>query len=123
MIMKLILCKKCHDFFSLSNKLGKTKYCRCRKSAGKYLSDGVVAVVTDNCVIAGIDNNTFQSAVWRQKETLENHSEWPRVDYFFTGWIPTKPGEVVKVMTVKEVKEYPFEVEKKTIYSTMPTSQ
>jgi len=120
--MKLIYCKDCRDFFNLPNKIGKLKACRCQKSAGKYLSDGLVAVVTDNCVVAGIDNNTFHTSLVRQNDALENHPDWPRVDFFFTGWIPTIPGEVIKVKTVKEVKKYPFVVEKKTIYSTMPVS-
>ena len=120
--MKLIYCPKCDDFFNLPNKLGKTKSCRCRKNAGKYLSDGMVAVITKDCIVAGIDNNTMQTAVFRYKDALEKHPEWPRVDFFFTGWIPTKPGEVIRVKTVKEVKEYEFEVETKTIYSTMPVS-
>jgi len=120
--MKLIYCDKCHDFFNLSSKLGKTKFCRCRKSAGKYLSDAVVAVVTDNCTIVGIDNNSFGVAKQWQHDANEKHPDWPRQDYFFTGWIPTKPGEVHTVKTTKEVKEYEFEVESKTVFSTMPIS-
>lgn len=125
--MKLIYCINCNDFFALSplkpSKYLKFKTCRCRKSAGKYLSDGVTAVVTDKCIIAGIDNNTFKTAVMRYADVLREHPEYPRLDFFFTGWIPTKPGEVIRVSSIKEVKEYPFEVKEKTIYSTMPISQ
>lgn len=121
--MKLILCPHCSDFFALSNKIDKTKTCRCRKSAGKYLSDNVMGVFTENCIITGIDNTTFHTAVYRYNQTLKEHPEWPRMDFFFTGWIPTIPGEIIRVKTVKEVKEYPFEVKVKTIYSTMPVSK
>ncbi len=120
--MKLIHCPKCGDFFALPTKLGKTKTCRCRGAAGKYLSDGMVAVITENCIVAGIDNNTFSTSVYRYNQTNKDHPDWPRLDFFFTGWIPTKPGEVIRVNTVKEVKEYPFEVEVKTVFSTMPVS-
>jgi len=120
--MKLIHCPKCGDFFNLPTKLGKTKTCRCRKHAGKYLSNGVEAVVTEGAIIAGIDNNTFLTATWRYGDTKEKHPEWPRVDFFFTGWISTIPGEVIRVKTVKEVKDYKFEIYKPQI-STMPVSQ
>ena len=71
----------------------------------------------------GIDNNTWSPAVARYLKHEPNGEEpFPvRIDFFFVGWIPTIPGEVIFVDTEKEVIDYPMDaVENK--YSTMPTS-
>lgn len=120
--MKLLRCPKCEDFFSLINKVGRVKTCSCGETAGKYLEDGIQAVVTENSVVAGIDNNTFFTALYRQKDMLEKHPEYPRIDFFFAGWVPTIPGEVIRVKSTSDVVTYPLEVEKKTSFSTMPVS-
>lgn len=41
--MKLIFCKYCHDLFVLHRK--KMRKCLCGKFGGKYLKDGMTAVV------------------------------------------------------------------------------
>ena len=46
-----------------------------------------------------------------------------RVDFFFTGWIPNHPGEVVVVDSVEDVLAYEYEMkdEDKEYDSTLPT--
>lgn len=112
--MKLIWCEKCHTLTSLVSE--KVRYCKCRRCAGKYLSDNMTSVVNKDVILVGIDNNSFNNARYSQQHYINNPS---RVDFFFCGWIPTKPGESITVETVKDVKEYPFE-EKHNFESTMP---
>jgi hypothetical protein len=127
--MKLFICPKCEQMVDLMSwkKYRKGKYknkgivtrCYCGKSAGKYLSDNCTAVFTKDCPIVGIDNNTFMTAVARYFEGKILYDS--RVDFFFTGWIPTIPGEVIFVDTVQDVIDYPFKVEV-PVTSTMPVS-
>ena len=119
--MKLIYCPRCNHLTALSDKLKQTTTCKCKRSAGKYLSDRCTAVFTKDTLIVGIDNTTFRDAINRYNWVKKERPEWGRVDFFFTGWIPTIPGEVVRVDSVKEVKEYPYEIKTKAI-STMPVS-
>lgn len=129
--MKLIYCPHCSQILSLvageKYKRGPRKgqrreritYCSCRKCAGKWLSDSIMAVFSKDVIVVGIDNNTWNIAVKRYDycKTLES-----RIDFFFTGWIPSKPGEVIIVDTIDEVIKYPFEYNKITT-STMPVSE
>lgn len=115
--MKLMWCGKCGTLTSLVSK--HVRYCKCKKCAGKYLKDNMTSVVNKNVVLVGIDNNTFNIA-WAYQQ---KHLNYPsRLDFFFTGWIPTKPGESITVETTKDVKDYPFE-EFHNTESTMPVSQ
>lgn len=125
--MKLIYCNECIQIISLAverNQNGSIKeivtYCRCEKCAGKWLSNGVHAVFTKNCIMVGIDNNTWDTAIRRYDHYKNLYKT--RCDFFFTGWIPTIPSEIFVVDTIKEVKEYPFICEQEKI-STMPVSQ
>lgn len=96
-----------------------TRSCYCGKSAGKYLNDNITAVVNKNAVVVGIDNNGFNIA----RQMAMHNREFPRrIDYFFTGWIPTKPGEVIVVDKVKDVLSYDNKVkdEDKNTDSTSP---
>lgn len=105
--MKLLYCENCHDLVRLFP--AKTKKCDCGQVAGKYLKDDLTAVVTANAVVCGIDNNSLQIA-----RIYYNHNKNrvpSRVDYYFVGWIPTHPGEVVIVDTVEEVDDFPYETE------------
>ena len=120
--MKLILCKKCISIVSVLSE-GIVSKCNCGEHACKDLSDSITAVVTKGAVVIGIDNNTFNSAIqrynWVKEKTPEHDG---RVDFYFTGWIPTKPGEVIFVDTVKDVVDYKYEFEgEASIYSTLPT--
>jgi len=115
--VKLIYCVKCGTLTSLV--LEKVRYCKCRKCAGKYLKDGVTSVTNEFPILVGIDNNTLHVAAYRYAEFLKHKD---RVDFFFTGWIPNKPGESIEVPTTKDVKEYPYE-EEHNWTSTMPVSK
>lgn len=115
--MKLLYCEDCRDTVQLKFQM---RMCYCSKHAGKYLNDGVTAVVTEGCALVGIDNNTFDVAVQRVLHFREELDY--RVDFFFCGWLPTIPGEVIFVSTVREVIEYPEEVENPDYRSSNPVS-
>ena len=102
-----------------------TMYCVCEDAkAGKYLDDNLTAVVTKNAVVVGIDNNSFGDCIHRYNiynpEGTEPYDK--RVDFFFAGWIPTIPGEIIKVDTKEEVEEFPPDFETDNEFSTMPVS-
>ena len=116
--MKLIACQKCKDVMMLVNKMTRT--CYCGAVGGKYLDDNITAVVNWDAIVFGIDNSGFSIA----KELAEVNKKLPyRYDYFFSGWIPTKPGEVLTVETVEDVLAYPYELpdELKEYNSTWPS--
>lgn len=126
--MKLMLCPHCHQLVSLRYrkfKSGKVREtitkCGCGKTCGKWLSDSITGVFNKGAVIVGIDNNTYVSAVNRYYKYKDLWSD--RCDFFFSGWIPTKPGEVIIVGSVEEVISYPFEKDKAETKSTMPVSK
>jgi hypothetical protein len=116
--MKLIACQKCKDLISLVNE--HTRQCFCGEIAGKYLDDNITAVVSSNAIVVGIDNYGFNLA---KELSIKGRSSANRIDYFFTGWIPNHPGEVIEVETVDEVIEYDYHLpeEKKLYDSTLPT--
>ena len=117
--MKLLYCEECGDLVTL--RMYKPRSCNCTKYAGKYLSDRITAVVNEGAILVGIDNNTFQTAVDR---TLHYREELDyRIDFFFCGWLPTEPGEVIFVPTFEEVLEYPFEINGTEYKSTNPVSK
>ena len=116
--MKLIACEECKDTMQLVNSYTRT--CWCGAVGGKYLDDSITAVVNKDAIVFGIDNYGFAVA----KEMAMRNKNLPyRYDYFFSGWIPTKPGEVIVVETVEEVLEYPYElpVEERVYDSTWPS--
>ena len=52
--MKILFCKSCGDLFKLSFRL---KFCDCKQSNGKYLSDGDKCQISgENAVVLGIPN-------------------------------------------------------------------
>ena len=116
--MKLINCPKCNDVVNLM--VGTTRVCDCGNVGGKYLDDHITAVVNKDALVVGIDNNGFNIA---RHLAIENKDFPRRIDYFFTGWIPTKPGEVIVVDTVENVLRYNFflKEEDKNYDSTSPT--
>lgn len=122
--MKLIYCEECGWLFQLIRK--HTLHCVCEdEKAGKYLDNGITAVVTENAIVVGIDNNSFNDCVWRygQYNPKGEKAFSKRVDFFFSGWIPTIPGEVIRVEDRKEVEEFPYEYEEAAIaYSSHPVS-
>ncbi len=107
--MKLIYCPECHDVFLAISKMTRT--CLCGKHAAKYLIDNITAVMTEGALVFGIDNVTFGNARARNEHFQESEDlKNTRIDSFFTGWIPTIPGEVVTVPTAKDVFNYDFKV-------------
>ena len=117
--MKLLYCEKCYDLVQLRHR--KPRSCDCTKYVGKYLSDGLTAVVNEGSILVGVDNNTFNVAVDRVLHYREELDY--RVDFFFCGWLPTEPGEVIFVPTFEEVIEYPYEITGTEYKSTMPVSK
>lgn len=101
---KFIRCLDCKDIFMAINK--KVRVCECGKHAAKYLSDNITAVVTKYAIVFGIDNVGFNDAETRA--IVYKKVDYRR-DFFFTGWIPNHPGEVIWVDTVEDVNEYPYE--------------
>ena len=122
--MKLFYCPECRQLVDIMRADGEVRYCYCGSHCGKYLADNNTAVFTYGAIIVGIDNNTWLPAVQRyKKHNPDGEEAFPmRIDFFFTGWIPTIPGEVVIVDYPDEVHEYPMDgvVNK---HSTMPNSQ
>ena len=57
------------------------------------------------CLIFGIDNGSFASAVRNYITEITNFDDGERRDWFFTGWVCTHPGEVVLVDTIEELYE------------------
>ena len=115
--MKLIWCHECNTLTSLVAE--KTRYCKCRKCCGKYLKDNMTSVINKKAILVGVDNNTFNFAVHQYCDNLKYKE---RLDGFFSGWIPNHPGESIEVLTIKEVRDYPYEEEHDHI-STMPVSK
>ena len=101
--MKLISCPDCKDLVVLAPKYTRT--CFCGKIAGKYLKDNLTAVINKDALVVGIDNNGFGIAQdhARYYKTLKD-----RIDFFFTGWIPNLPGEVIVVESVEMVLGYDY---------------
>jgi hypothetical protein len=121
--MKLILCSECGDLVLLKKET--IRLCMCGEVAGKYLNDNLTAVVTKNSIVVGIDNNSFGDCIHRYNVYNPEGTEpyGTRVDFFFAGWIPTIPGEIIKVDSEEEVGLFPSNHETDNEYSTMPNSQ
>jgi hypothetical protein len=112
--MKLLFCEDCRDAVSMTHD-NITRSCKCGKVAGKYLKDKLTAVVTEHAVVFGIDNNSFSNAVATVDKVLngvEGFDADKRYDFFFTGWIPTIPGEVIIVPTKAHVMATDYYQEK-----------
>lgn len=117
--MKLIFCPECKDLVQLRE--GAVRTCTCGSYGGKYLNDHLTAVVNEGALLVGLDNNTFVSAV---KNAIYGKEKWEhRVDFFFTGWIPTKPGEVIFVASLEVVEFFDDDYKAGNEYSTMPVSK
>ena len=118
--MKLIKCEECKDLVMLITHT--TRHCLCHNVAGKYLDDNITAVVNEEAIVVGIDNNGFNIAtLYAMSEGAQDCKG--RIDYFFTGWIPNHPGEIIIVNSVKEVEDYDFHMksEDKEYTSTLAT--
>src|SRR3990167_4101113 len=64
--MKLLLCGKCQDIFKLDFK---QRSCKCGKTEGQYLKDGLNAVYSgENAIPLGINNHDLKlkvTKIWR----------------------------------------------------------
>jgi len=66
--MKLLLCPECADV----RKLGMRKtYCSCRKSWGKYLKDGLHAIIGGKAIPLGFHNGLLIEAIRNRPESGE----------------------------------------------------
>lgn len=63
--MKLIFCPHCHDVRKLHYEVVS---CRCGKSSGQYLADGVQARVMGDAIPLGILNSSFVAAIKARPE-------------------------------------------------------
>ena len=119
--MKLLFCPHCRDTVSMTHD-NFTRTCKCGKVAGKYLKDKITAVVTKDAVVFGVDNNSFLNALMTVGKVLHNDiqgfEEGKRYDFFFTGWIPTVPGEVIVVKNTAYVRATDYYQEKSWISQT-----
>lgn len=59
--MKLIFCPHCHDVRKLHTDCIVS--CKCGKSSGRYLDDGLHAVLGGDAIPLGIDNSSFVKAI------------------------------------------------------------
>lgn len=85
--MKLILCPDCQDVKKLQYK--KT-YCECRKSFGRYLSDGLNAEINSNAIPLGFDNFSLSMSVRNRPET--------GLGKVFTAFIIQKKCDTIKII-------------------------
>ncbi len=68
--MKLLLCPKCYDIVKLQFS---TRSCQCGASSGKYLPDGLLAVVSPDAMVIGIDNHMMKRAVMARRSPDSGH--------------------------------------------------
>jgi len=95
--MKLILCVECEDVVKLSRKL---RSCKCGRAKGMYL-DNVKAVVNEDALVLGIDNNSLLDAIrFSDLDDVMSETElmaMTRIDAFII--FPTKaPNLKVEVL-------------------------
>jgi len=64
--MKLLLCPICEDVVKLGR--GIWRRCRCGKSAGRYLDDGIHAELTGSAIPIGFDSTTLARALGNRPE-------------------------------------------------------
>ena len=113
--MKILFCVECRDAVAITTG-NITRSCVCGKTGGKYLKDRITAVITEFSVVFGIDNNSFINALSTVEKVLSgdipHFEKGKRYDFFFTGWIPTVPGEIITVPTLAHVKATDYYQEK-----------
>jgi len=65
--MKLLLCKKCSEIYSLSKE---TKTCTCGKTSGRYLDKGNIEYTGgDNVFVLGFSNSSLINALIEHKDS------------------------------------------------------
>lgn len=71
--MKLLFCKQCQDIVALRRV---HRACECGESGGKYLDDGLHAVVDGPCHLIGFANSTLQRAYWLHEDQPEGADDF-----------------------------------------------
>ena len=66
--MKLLMCLKCFDVFSLTKKV---RVCSCGAAKGKYMEDGLNAIYSGECVPLGVTNTSLSNASSHQRDEGE----------------------------------------------------
>lgn len=62
--MKLIYCPKCDDVRKIHSRATR---CKCQKSWGRYLPDGLHATYGGKAIPLGFDNPSFLEAIKQQR--------------------------------------------------------
>lgn len=94
--MKLLLCLKCADIFSLSRK---EKYCGCGETSGKYIDD-LNAEISGDCQPIGFSNGSFRSSLLLQRhedKTIKNKSECCKGVEFTAFFIPKSATSIERI--------------------------
>lgn len=58
--MKLLFCLQCHDIKKIHKEM---TFCKCKKSKGRYLEDGLHAEFGGEAIPLGIDNKSLVKAL------------------------------------------------------------
>ena len=119
--MKLLYCPECRDSITLTGG-NIVRECRCGHIAGKYLKDNVTAVVAEGAIVYGVDNNGLANAIHNYHEFPKKFPRYAteRFDFFFSGWVPTVPGEIIRVKSAVAVRAYDYYDQKN--WDSSPTS-
>ncbi len=91
--MKLIVCRNCRETIALTRKV---KRCRCRKTAGKYLEDGIKAQIAGPCTAFGINSRAI--ALWLRKTERGEYPEPYDPEGYVEAWaMPEFPENIERV--------------------------
>lgn len=89
--MRLLFCPKCSDVVKLEYK---RRYCRCRKSFGKYTSKGGAIRLSKHAVNLAIGNGSVPFAI-EMMEVLQKSKLSDKYDYIskaqVLAWIEPNP--------------------------------
>lgn len=95
--MKLILCRSCQDVYKLIRD--EQRQCKCGKTAGYYLDNGIQAVISDTpeTIPLGFANSELKNAI------NQNDSQGPKADgtghRFAAFIIPANAANIIKAKT------------------------
>ena len=67
--MKLIFCKECQDIFKLDFEM---RFCKCKKSSGKYLDNSKAVYYGEFAIPIGINNHQLANAVYNPNAQSTN---------------------------------------------------
>src|SRR6187551_608686 len=92
--MKLLMCEDCNSIFNLSRKW---KQCECGKTGGKYLEDGINAIVSKDSISIAIGNGSFINALGEMRYIELKKSEKANREFYlnnarFIAWVRPNEG-------------------------------